>query len=212
MFHFPGGFLTNFNLLACSFIRVLSLNMISFQAPASHRSYLFDQLNLPFKCLLVNTGFLTAMYLFNSSSWRMHLVISTNTKLNKLYSSITYLTVFGWAFTVLVSFCIILGCSFQGWPHFGWLKTFPVPWNFERISKMPLKILSLLAAGSYLEICHNFRYKNFHYLKKKKKKKLLLQKNFCILIVKKILFESTVSCILISLCEGWKLLYWHFWG
>ena len=41
--------------------------MILFQASASHNSLdeFFDQLNFAFKCILVNAGFLAAMYLFN---------------------------------------------------------------------------------------------------------------------------------------------------
>ena len=80
-----------------SSILVSSLNMILFQASASQISFLFDQLNLAFKCFLVNA--------FSSCSRRMCLVVSTDTKLDESYSSITCLAVFfGWAFDVQTSF------------------------------------------------------------------------------------------------------------
>ena len=51
---------------------------------ASHRSYYFDQINLAFKCFLINAGFLTEMQPLSSYSQRMQIVVSTDTKLDKL--------------------------------------------------------------------------------------------------------------------------------
>ena len=73
----------------CSSILVSLLNMILFQVSASHSLYLFDQLNIVFKCFLVNNGFLVAMHPFSSCFQRMCLVVSTDIKLDKSHSSIT---------------------------------------------------------------------------------------------------------------------------
>ena len=100
-----------------------------------HCSYLFDQLNLAFKSFLLNAGFLAEMHNFSSCSWRMGLVVSTDTNLDKSRSSITCFRIFfGWTFAVLISFCSILCCSFWGQPLLVQSKTLSVPWNFKRIT------------------------------------------------------------------------------
>ena len=91
---------------------------------------------------------------FSSCSRRMRLGVSTDTKLEKSHVSITCFTVlFGWSFEVLINFCTILYCSFQGWPLLGRSETLPMPWSFERISEMPLlEILSPLAIARWLKL------------------------------------------------------------
>ena len=107
-------------------------HMILFQASASHSSFCSDQLNLAFKLILVNVGFFIIMQLFISYSQRMHFVVSSDTKLDKLHLSVTCLAVFfNWAFTLLISFCAILSCSVWRKPHLGQSKTLPVSWNWE---------------------------------------------------------------------------------
>ena len=68
--------------------------MISFHISASYGSYLFDQLNLAFKCSLINAGFLAVMHPFSSCSQMMHLAESTDTKLDKFHLSFTCFAVF----------------------------------------------------------------------------------------------------------------------
>lgn len=92
LFYFSVGFLTNSWLLECSSILVSSLNVVLFQASASHRFYLFVQLNVAIKWFLFNASFLTEMLLFSLCFRRMCLVISTDTKFDK-FTSIHHLPV-----------------------------------------------------------------------------------------------------------------------
>ena len=149
------------------------MNIILFQPFDSHRSYLFDQHNFTFKCFLVNT----------SSSVTIHplqfirLVVCTNTKFHRSYSSIPCLAVFfAWAFAVLVSFLTIQYGSFWGQPYVGQSKILPELWNLKRVSEYQLLgIPSSFAVHIHGHIQylnshflkyfrHDFRRKNFHYV------------------------------------------------
>lgn len=80
------------------------------------------------------------MHPFNLCSWKMPLVVSTDTKLDKLHLHFF----FCWTFTALISFHTILCYSFQKQPHLGQLKTLPVLWNFEKFPKCYFfKLISL---------------------------------------------------------------------
>ena len=105
---------------------------------ASQSSYFFDQINLAFQCFLVNVGFLAEMQPLSLYSHRMQLVVSTDTKLDMSYYSITFLEIFNSAFALLVTFCIIRCSSIRRWPYLDRCEKLPVAWNFERISKIPL--------------------------------------------------------------------------
>ena len=64
--------------------------------------------------------------------WRVCLVLSTDTKLDKFQLSLTCLAdFFDWNFAVLISLHIILCWSFKGQPYLGQSKTLPVSWKFE---------------------------------------------------------------------------------
>ena len=110
------------------------------------------------------------MHPLSSYSWRMCLLMSTDTRLGKSHSSITYFAVFGWIFVVLISFLTILYYNFWGRPHLSWSETFPVLWNSKRISKMPLleipsffRYCSLVYISSYSRYLHSHLFGNFHY-------------------------------------------------
>ena len=136
-----------FSLIRILSILALLLNTILFQASASYHSYIFDQLNIAFKCILVKASFLAVMHPFNFFSKDL---VSTVNKLHNLHSSITCLAVFfGWVFSVQICFHTILYDSFWWQPHLGWSETLPVLWNFERISEMPL-----LEISSFFAIAH----------------------------------------------------------
>ena len=145
------------------------------------------------------------MHSFNSCFQRMHLIVSTDTKLDQSHSSITCLSVFDRAFAVQISFCIILHSNFWGGSHLGWSKTFPMLWNLEDFQNatswnseflgycLLTHILGHLHPHFLGNFCLDFRFRIFTTLKKNKMK-------ICILAVEH--FPVLKHCILIGLYEA----------
>ena len=166
---------------------------------------------------MVNAGFLAAMHFFGSCSWKMTSV-SIQTKLDKFYSSISCLTdLFGWAFTVLISFHTILCCD--RWPHLGWsektssfLKLWKDFWDVAYWNCEFLWLLAHILGHLHYLLPHFWNFS--HYLDVRiftifKKKSVLLWKNICMLEME--CFSAFKYCILIDLWCGQKLLHGHFW-
>ena len=123
-FSFPGDILTNSRSLECS--SILIWPYFKHLHHIVHTS--LTNLIWNFKCVLINANFWHAMHPFSSWYRRMHLVVYTDSKLDKSLSSIICLEVFfDWDFTFPISFCTILYCNFQGQPCLVRSEILPMP-------------------------------------------------------------------------------------
>ena len=128
-------------------------------------------------------------------------MVSTDTKLDKLHSSIT-------CFAVLNSFHVIPCCSFQEWSYCSWSKTLLVSWNFWKISEIPLlEIPTSLAISLRLIFLAIFtslilfplqifaKILNVRIFTISKKKSVLFLKSICVLAVE--YFSILKQCTLV---------------
>lgn len=114
------------------------------------------------------------MHPFNLCSWRMPLLVSTDTKLDKLHLQFFFF----WTFTALISFHTILCYSFQEQPHLGQSKTLPVLWKISEILFLQIDFFNYfpLAIITIFILC--FFFFNFHDSKHWKSVSWLLGKTY----------------------------------